>query len=72
MNTLKIPVPVHPSEQALPRSDLRLKLCGGEVVEILGMPIQGCRTWESLVATFEIWKPIITVSDTVPDLEYQI
>ena len=66
MKTLKIPVPVHPTEQILPRSDIRLKLCGGEVVEILGMPIQGWRTWEALVATFEIWKPTSVV---MPDSE---
>ena len=54
-----IPCPVHPDDMSLPRSDIRLLLCGGETVEILRLPIQGRRTLENFLATLEIWKPNI-------------
>ena len=63
-----IQVPIHPTEQALPRSDVRLRLSGGEVVEMLGVPLQGPRTLESVLRIWEIWKPNIVV----PDLDYQL
>ncbi len=63
----QIPVPVHSTEKHLPRSDLRL-LLGGQVVEIMNVPLQGPKTLESLLDTLKIWKPNITV----PALDYQI
>ena len=60
-----IPCPIHPDDKNLPRSDVRLQLTGGEVVEFLGVPIQGYHTLENMLAVMEIWKPNITVRDTM-------
>ena len=54
-----IPCPIHPDDARLPRSNIRLRLCGGEMVEILGVPIQGVKTLENILATLELWKPNI-------------
>ena len=56
---LSIPVPVHPTETHLPRSDVRLLLCHGGIIEVLGVPLQGPRTLEAMLKTLEIWKPTI-------------
>ncbi len=58
-----IPFPIHPTEHDLPRSTIRLKLCGGKVAEIHDVPIQGRRTLTALLATLEIWRDSI-VTDT--------
>ncbi len=63
-----IPCPVHPTEKHLPRSDIRYKSLDGQVIEILNVPVQGVKTLEALLATLEIWKPVIVA----PELDYQI
>lgn len=61
----RIPVPVHPTEVDLPRSTLRLQL-EGQVAELHGVPLQGVKTIESILATLEIWKPTIIKDDPSP------
>ena len=63
-----VPSPVYPTEKDLPRSDLRLRLCGGEIVEVLNVPLQGPKTLAALLKTLELWKPVIVG----PEPEYHI
>ena len=65
---LRISSPVHPLDAHLPRSDIRLELSEGNVIEILNFPLQGLRTIENLQVTLELWKPNLVK----PELEYQI
>ena len=65
--THSIYVPVHPTEQHLPRSTLRLQVKEG-VIEVGGIPLQGPKTLESLLKILDIWKPNIVL----PAEDYQI
>lgn len=62
-------IPVHPSEQHLPRSVLRIPVGEeGKYVELNGVPLNAPKTWENIIKIFDIWKPNIVQ----PELDYQI